>query len=152
MWQIPRYPKRRPVHSICPALTKATRWRFLGNSLLGIILSGCGGGGSDSANVPHADSATGETLTLLWDPHPEEENVLGYYVFVGRSPDTAVTLLSVLRTDSGEIDPRAPAVSYDVSKQLGLRGGDEVCFRAKAFNEEVESEFSEAACATIRPF
>ena len=117
----------------------------LSTGLYVTTLIGCGGGGSPNAGLAPSNEIS---LTLLWDPNPESEHVSGYLVFFGTTVDTP-QLISTLHIGSGEIDARAPSVSYEASKQLGLRPGDTACFRVKAFNEAAESDFSNPACKTL---
>ena len=122
--------------------------------LLAAMLSGCGGGGdSDSSSPPISamppTNQTETSLTLLWDPPPAGEQVLGYLVYFGNTPESVYQLLSTLH-DGSDVDTKAPQVTYRSATQLGLRSGDGACFRVKAFNASVESDFSNTACTTIR--
>ena len=107
-------------------------------SLLGLLVA-CGAGSSD-------DSAMGATVQLAWLPNPD--NITGYNVYYGSTPETATTLVSVLPVDSPNFDPQAPTVQY-VAFELGLGLGDQVCFRVKAHDGEEFSDFSKAVCGRI---
>jgi hypothetical protein len=85
------------------------------------------------------DTSTAATIILAWQPSPDQ--VDSYRVHVGPTPETASTLLTVT-TDT--------TVQYDSLRDLGLRFGDQSCFRVKAFNAATgESNFSDAVCFTL---
>lgn len=133
---------------------KLVRYQIVSIGLLGTMLNSCGGGDGDGSSSPPISSTppTNQietTLTLLWDPPPAGEQVLGYLVYFGNTPENVYQLLSTLY-DGSDIDNKAPQVTYRSATQLGLRSGDKACFRVKAFNARVESDFSNTACTTIR--
>jgi len=121
------------------------RYQMVSIGLLAAMLSGCGGGGDSDSSSPQTETS----LTLLWDPPPAGEQVLGYLVYFGNTPESVYQLLSTLH-DGSDVDTKAPQVTYRSATQLGLRSGDGACFRVKAFNASVESDFSNTACTTIR--
>ena len=121
------------------------RYQMVSIGLLAAMLSGCGGGGDSDSSSPQTETS----LTLLWDPPPAGEQVLGYLVYFGNTPESVYQLLSTLH-DGSDVDTEAPQVTYRSATQLGLRSGDGACFRVKAFNASVESDFSNTACTTIR--
>jgi hypothetical protein len=77
-------------------------------------------------------------LTLTWDAVPGE--ILGYRVYYGNTATNATTFASVTPTNS------ATYLSVD---DLGLKAGDSVCFRVKAYNNAGESSYSSAVCKVI---
>lgn len=115
------------------------------------VTSGAGAVGTANVTVEVScgGCAAGISLTLMWDPNPPEQNVQGYIVFFGGSPEQASELITDLGVTTEGFDPQSPAVQYDAWKDLGLYEGDHVCFRLKAYNEHGQSDFSEAACATL---
>ena len=121
------------------------RYQMVSIGLLAAMLSGCGGGGDSDSSSPQTETS----LTLLWDPPLAGEQVLGYLVYFGNTPESVYQLLSTLH-DGSDVDTKAPQVTYRSATQLGLRSGDGACFRVKAFNASVESDFSNTACTTIR--
>ena len=128
--------------------------RVISIGLLSAMLNGCGGGDNGDSDSPPISATpptnqTEMTLTLLWDPPPAGEQVLGYLVYFGTTPESVYQLLSTLH-DGSDVDTKAPQVTYRSATQLGLRSGDNACFRVKAFNARVESDFSNTACTTIR--
>ncbi|MEA3411100.1 MAG: Ig-like domain-containing protein [Pseudomonadota bacterium] len=86
-------------------------------------------------------------VTLSWDPNPE--NVSGYWVVYGDTPESATTYLSDLVTESGDFNPSAPAVIYSAAADLGANTGDQVCFRVGARLDLLESSLSEAVCGIL---
>ena len=124
-----------------------------------LFLLACGGGGgggpgSDSGSAASGGSgsggtASGRALMLSWDPSPTSDAVVGYIVYLGSSVGSATQQVSDLTVSSGVIDPNAPVVTYNAGYDLGLRVGDAVCFRLKAYNAAGQSDFSSPACATI---
>ncbi len=86
-------------------------------------------------------------LTLNWSPN--SDTVAGYLVYYGPTSGTVTQQLSDLHIESGEINPKAPSVTYDVSKDLQMQVGDNVCFGVKAYNTVGESTLSKLTCAKI---
>jgi len=86
-------------------------------------------------------------VTLSWDPNLE--NVSGYWIVYGDTPEGATTYLSDLVTESGDFNPSAPAVIYSAATDLGANPGDQVCFRVGARLDLLESSLSEAVCAIL---
>ena len=86
-------------------------------------------------------------LTLTWKPSAGD--VLGYRVYYGPTSGTVTQQLSDLYIATGEVDARTPAVTYNATNHLGMRSGDSVCFKVKAYNAVGESGFSTPACTDI---
>ena len=106
-----------------------------------VALTGCGGGlGGGSA-------PTG-SIHVAWQPHPDP-TVTGYVIYYGPSIPAATTVASDRPITSPGFDPQAPSVTYDPVTNLGLRPGDTVCFRLKAYNSDGESDFSQGTCTTV---
>ena len=99
-------------------------------------------GNTATGNVVVDVACTGCTetpsITLSWSPVPG--NVNGYRVFVGDTAGTATNLVAEVTSSS---------VTFNAGTNLGLRIGDRVCFRVKAYNDQGESDFSDAVCATL---
>jgi hypothetical protein len=91
-------------------------------------------------HVECAECASGVKLALSWDVNPSSEYVKGYRVYRGADAGTANQLVSDLSGTSAQ---------YDAWNELGLKSGEQVCFRLKAYNSVGESGFSEAACTTM---
>jgi hypothetical protein len=93
-------------------------------------------------------------LSLSWQPTYwlngyDYEQVEGYIVLFGTTPENAVLEVArVSPTDPG-VDPLAPSVALDAVADLGLGVGDQACLRVKAYVGDLESPVSEAVCATI---
>ena len=85
-------------------------------------------------------SGSGEDtlLSLAWNPN--SDNVLGYIVYYGSTPETAINIASETSTASERLMRKT---------DLGLNPGDNVCFRLKAYNGLALSDFSAAACGTV---
>ncbi len=47
------------------------------------------------------------------------------------------------------LDLKAPAVRFDVLRDLAVLPGQRVCFRVTAYDNVSKSAFSDAVCATI---
>ena len=94
--------------------------------------------GNVVVDVVCADCNETPNITLRWTPIPGD--VDGYRVFFGGTPTTADNPVSDVTTN---------AVTFNAGANLGLRFGDEVCFRVKAYNERGESDFSSAVCETL---
>ena len=97
---------------------------------------------------PAPPQATNKTLQLNWDPNPANDAVLGYIVYYGSTKITATQEISNLSIGSGNIDPNAPAVSYNTN-DLGLVMGDPICFSFQAYNLAGTSTLSAPICTTI---
>jgi hypothetical protein len=126
------------------------------------MLSGCGGGGgsaqqSEPDSAPDdgvGDSGTCEdcaasTITLMWDPNPESDGVIGYYVYSGDSEAAATQLISDLSSANPDFDASSPQVQYSALLDLGLESGERSCFRVKAYNNYGVSEYSQVACTEV---
>jgi hypothetical protein len=98
-------------------------------------------------NCPDCITDVTLALALSWDPNPE--SVQGYTVYYGSTPDTTTYQLSDLSISSGLFDPNAPAIEYNITTDLELRPGDQACFRIKAYDGTVQSDFSNPICAVI---
>jgi hypothetical protein len=94
--------------------------------------------GNVVVDVACADCTETPNITLRWTPIPGD--VDGYRVFFGGTPTTADNPVSDVTTNS---------VTYNAGTDLGLRLGDDVCFRVTAYNQWGESDFSSAVCETL---
>ncbi|MFQ5469218.1 MAG: fibronectin type III domain-containing protein [Gammaproteobacteria bacterium] len=77
-------------------------------------------------------------LTLAWNS--PDQNIIGYIVYYGDSPLTASSIVS---------ETNQSAITFDVDKDLGLKPGDNLCLRLKAYNQFGLSDFSGAACMVL---
>jgi hypothetical protein len=87
-----------------------------------------------AATIPAASAlqTISDGVHIAWQPFPGD--VSGYQIYFGRSAATANRFVSNLPTDSGLIDPTAPAVTYDAARDLGLSRGDTACFRIYGYD------------------
>lgn len=93
----------------------------------------------NAAILPPADIPTDDQiLALAWAPNTDQ--VIGYIVYFGPTPETALNIASETSVNS---------VKYGLATDLGLNSGDVACFRLKALNHVGLSEFSGAACMQI---
>jgi len=86
-------------------------------------------------------------LTLSWDPSSGQ--VEGYRVYYGPTPETSILEISDLNQASGDLDLLAPSKRYRVEEDLGLKAGEQGCFRVRAYNIYGVSEYSDSACAQL---
>jgi hypothetical protein len=143
-----------------------------------LMLSGCGAGGGSEQQSPAdfaPDEGTGSdqqptpdpapddgagdsglceecaasTITLMWDPSPEPEGVIGYYVYSGESEAGSTQLITDLSIANPDFDASSPQVQYSALLDLGLESGERSCFRVKAYNNYGVSEYSQAACTDV---
>ncbi|QKT02453.1 discoidin domain-containing protein [Ectothiorhodospiraceae bacterium 2226] len=87
------------------------------------------------------------TVRVRWSANGDDVN--GYRVFAGPSPSNTEQLLSDLPVSSGAIDPDQPAFQYRPWEDLGIRSGENICFRLRAYNDHGQSGWSDARCAGI---
>jgi hypothetical protein len=122
------------------------------------MLSGCGGGGgSDQQPTPGdgvgdsglCEECAASTITLMWDPSPQPEGVIGYYVYSGKSEAAATQLITDLSIANPDFDVSSPQVQYSALLDLGLESGERSCFRVKAYNNNGVSEYSQVACTDV---
>ena len=88
----------------------------------------------------HSLGATSEgdaPLFLNWNSNT---GIVGYVVYYGATPETAINVASETATTS---------VRLMRDTDLGLNPGDNVCFRLKAYDGQTLSDFSAAACGTV---
>lgn len=102
---------------------------------------------AEGFGVDYSDSLQDPVLTLTWDANPQE--VLGYYVYFGSSPENATQFLSDLSVTYADFNAASPQVRYSALKDLGVQSGDSVCFRVKAYDTVSESAVSDVACTTV---
>lgn len=92
--------------------------------------------GTSTAGLTVASLTVSQTasrvLSVSWQPFGT--NTSGYLVYYGQTANSANALVSDLSTNSGLINPAAPATTYDSVQDLGLYVGDTVCFRIHAYN------------------
>jgi len=111
-------------------------------ALISMVLAGCGGGGLDQSG------SSLRSIYVAWQPHPDP-SVTGYTVYFGPTISTATAVASDQPVNAANFDPLAPFVTYDVSRNLGLRAGDTVCFRLKAYSADGETGFSPGTCTQV---
>ncbi len=87
------------------------------------------------------------TLHVAWNPHPDQ-TVTGYLVYYGPALDATTMVVSDLSVNSG-FNMQNPSVEYKAWMDFRLRAGDDICFRIKAYNSDVESGLSAGVCARI---
>lgn len=108
-----------------------------GLMVAGICVGLLGAGGS-------AEAAKSRTLTLKWAPNAQP--VIGYEVHYGK---TAAVGRMRLLANPANLDLAAPAVQFNVLRDLGALPGQEVCFRVKAYSNQAKSAFSDAVCTIL---
>ncbi len=79
-----------------------------------------------------------ETVTLAWNPNTD--SVLGYIVYYGPTPDTATNIAT---------ETSSTSVLLMRNSDLRLNLGDRICFRLKAYDNNLLSGFSGAACGRV---
>ncbi|MGH8503617.1 MAG: hypothetical protein ACREVE_14310 [Gammaproteobacteria bacterium] len=102
------------------------------------ICAGLMGAGGD------AEAARARTVTLKWAAGAQQ--VIGYEVYYGK---TAVPARMRLLASPTNLNLAAPAVQFNVLRDLGALPGQGVCFRVKAYGTQAKSAFSDAVCTTI---
>lgn len=81
-------------------------------------------------------------VSLSWDSNTEI--VDGYMIFIGTSEDTQqMTKLQNIEPQVGD----RQEVTYNSLSDVGASKGQPLCFRLKAYQGDLISDFSEAACA-----
>lgn len=88
-----------------------------------------------------------QPIRLLWDF--DSNNVLGYLIFVGATPETATQQIADLAVSASTFDPLAPSFDFDSKNFLSSNTSKQICFRIKAYNEFGSSEYSEPACSAL---
>ena len=90
-----------------------------------------------------SDKRPAERLSLIWDTHPQP--VDGYQVFKGMTPDVN-KMMKVLEVEPENGNTQTVTWTFE---ELNVARDQQVCFRVKAFNSEVISDFSEAVCTNL---
>jgi hypothetical protein len=121
------------------------------------LLAACSGDTSSTApdtNSPAVlssnagNGATQATIRINWQPNTDP--VAGYVVYYGPTPDTATTTAAELPVTNTAFNAVAPSVSFNAGQDLGLRDGQSVCFRLRAYNSSnTLSDWSAPACGVI---
>lgn len=93
----------------------------------------------------------GSNVKLGWTANAPEQQVVGYRLYLNKDGDAeeSMELFDDVANDSDDFDAENPQVQYDTWEDLRLMDGDTACFRLTAYNNEGESGFSNAACATM---
>jgi hypothetical protein len=106
---------------------------------------------AQTAPPANADDSAGSLfdplLTLSWEANPEP-SVNVYEIYFGSSPDNVGIWEEVL-VGQPSFDPASPQVQYRALTDLGIQEGDHICFRIKASDNSVKSDFSDAVCTTV---
>jgi uncharacterized protein DUF4082/Big-like domain-containing protein/fibronectin type III domain protein len=89
---------------------------------------------------------TNKLITLSWN-HSDPNSVDGYKIYAGPTAQNSVEVADV--STMGLANPQTPSVDFLSSTDLGLKSGDKVCFRAKAYNAFGSSSFSTPVCTNI---
>lgn len=105
---------------------------------LSICVSLTGAGGE------FADAAVVRTLTLKWAPVPQP--IIGYEVYCGKTRKRH-RMRQVAVPHSFNL--AAPAVRFNILRDLAALPGQKVCFRVKAYYNTLKPAFSQAVCATV---
>ncbi|HEY8554978.1 MAG TPA: fibronectin type III domain-containing protein [Burkholderiales bacterium] len=97
---------------------------------------------------PDPGNATDTTVSLTWAPNTDP--IAGYRVYYGPTAESATTLAVQLDLATHPFGDQPPHVEFNAGTDLGLKHGDTVCFRLRAYNAaNVMSDWSDAACGTI---
>jgi hypothetical protein len=92
-------------------------------------------------------SASRQVL-VTWQPYSTD--VSGYVVYYGTTPDNTSIYASDLSVASGAVNPLAPSVTYDATRDLSLSAGQSVCFRVYAYDgAHTLSDRSELTCTVV---
>ncbi len=94
-----------------------------------------------------ASCTTNTTLQFRWDPNPLDENITGYRLYFGDSPNTVNTLFKALT--STDINLNAPSINVNAENELMLKTGDTLCVQLSAYNNVGESNKTAATCITL---
>ena len=86
----------------------------------------------------------GQKITLAWNPSPAP--VIGYLVYYGPTADRARRQVSNIQVNSPSFNPDAPSVTFDMDRDLILGDDGRACFRVRAYDSTVISDFSESVC------
>jgi hypothetical protein len=88
------------------------------------------------------------TIQVSWPPL--RSSTASYTIYFGRTAETANVLISDLPPGSGLFDPRAPAVTIDPTRELGLSPGDTACFRISGHDlDEATTNEIALTCTTV---
>ena len=116
------------------------------------VLAACGGGiggvgaGAGPATGPAASEAF--VLDVAWPPNPDDPD--GYLVYIGRTADSANTLVASIFRGQPNWNPTSPSVrvgASDVARTLG--SVSQVCVAIRAYNAGGVSPPSDPTCAAV---
>lgn len=93
------------------------------------------------------DSNVGSLLNLTWEAGPP--SVGAYVVYFGVAPDRTTQPVAELSSLSASFDRSAPSVELHSTHDLGLRDGDQACFRVRSKGRHGLSEPSPPVCVRI---
>lgn len=95
------------------------------------------------ATIHTAQAANTRAVTLRWAA--PTQTVAGYEVHYGRTANGRMRPLFVPLS----LNLKAPAVQYQVLRDLGALPGQQVCFKIKAYNNAATSGFSTPVCNKV---
>ncbi|MBT8492741.1 MAG: hypothetical protein KJO07_06745 [Deltaproteobacteria bacterium] len=111
--------------------------------------------GSTSEAMMHIDvaceeCANGRNIQLRWLPNNPVEELHGYRIYAGPTDAPGdLEMVSDLGIHIDDFDMAKPSAVYDAWYDLGMTLNSEICFRATAYNDYGESDFSNSACKQI---
>jgi hypothetical protein len=133
-------------------LAYATAGDYLGSDAVQYAITNPDGTTATAAvaiSVSCETCALGTPITLAWDP-ATDASILGFRLYMGATDDaTQMMMVDDISITRPGFDPSAPSATYDAWLNLHLRLGATVCFRMTDYNSDAESDFSNAACATV---
>jgi hypothetical protein len=88
-----------------------------------------------------------KSVTLTWRANADP--VKGYRVYFGLSPKTTLVQLADFRTSNSNFPASAPRAKFRAYEDLGLRAGEQACFRLRAYDTTGVSGFSRAVCVKV---
>ncbi|MBK9132748.1 MAG: carbohydrate-binding protein [Gammaproteobacteria bacterium] len=100
-----------------------------------------------SGNIDDQADVTNTTLTLTWSPN--SDSIQGYIVYFGPSENAVTTETTNIQAFAGSFDPVNPAIQYDSWYDLGMKPGDNICFKLRAYNADGISDWSMPACTMV---
>lgn len=86
------------------------------------------------------------STSISWTAN--NDNIDGYMVFYGPTPDTAILPLDIIPKGTAGFNFSNPSTTYGL-ESLGLNAGDSLCIRLKAFSKLLESLYSASVCTTL---
>jgi hypothetical protein len=99
------------------------------------------------ADTPPPAPAPVGYVTLTWKAN--KEPVTGYRVYYGPAASSTVVEIANLKTADPSFSASAPKAEFRIYEDLGIKPGDQACFRLRAYDKTGLSGYTQSVCVKV---